>query len=96
MIVACFVRVFCEKKSSQFTFNVHSCWSFNGRRYASGDFINLEDLSAQSVEDAHRGRVACVYSSNECACVCTTVFRKRESLVLAWPCYATTVDVMLY
>ena len=48
MIVACFVRVFCEKKSSQFTFNVHSCWSFNGRRYATGDFINLDDLSAQS------------------------------------------------
>ena len=42
--------------------------AFSGRRRscrqwsACGDFINLEDLPAQSLGGAHRGRVACVYS----------------------------------
>ena len=42
--------------------------AFSGRRRfcrqrsACGDFVNLEDLPAQSLRSAYRGRVACVYS----------------------------------
>jgi hypothetical protein len=31
-------------------------------RGAGGDFVNLEDLPAQSFGDTYKGRVACVYS----------------------------------
>ena len=29
---------------------------------ACGDFVNLENLPAQSLESAHRGKIACMYS----------------------------------
>ena len=49
-----------------FEFNV--VCALNGRRRCRrqrsvySDFVNLEDLPAQSLGVAHRGRVACVYS----------------------------------
>jgi hypothetical protein len=50
---------------------------------ASGDFVNLKDLSAQSFGGAQRGgavcsgEYACVYV---CVCVCTMRFLKKSAL----------------
>ena len=50
----------------------------------SGKLINLEVLPAQSLGDARRSMVACVYLYGQCACVYMTfasiytVFRKKR------------------
>ena len=39
------------------------------QRGVCGNVIYLENLAAQFLKVAHRGRVACVLTEDECACV---------------------------
>ena len=62
------LRSWVRLPSEQIFLGFNGVCAFSGRRRSRrqrstcDDFVNLEDLPAQSLEGAYRGRVACMYS----------------------------------